>query len=161
MRKYKNHTLQEYLSCLSAHAPVPGGGSAAALAGAIGVSLISMAARYSQKGDKKKPANVKIKRIIENSEKIRKRLIDLVDLDSQAYLGVVKARNAPKEVRKKASKKARAVPAEVCHLCYKAVQLTPFLVQKGNPNLVSDVEVAVELLLAAFNSAMINVEINK
>ena len=62
--------------------------------------------------------------------------------------------------QKLAAQAARAVPQEICTLCLKSVSLTPYLVEKGNPFLISDVEVAVELLLSAFNSARVMVRIN-
>lgn len=161
MKKYQNHTLKEYCHCLSLKTPVPGGGSAAALGGALGAALISMVANYSLKRNQSGEVERKIQDILRRSEKIRKRLLELVGLDAAVYLKVVKTRHAPWEEKKKALQQARKVPLEVCRLCYAAVALTPFLVQKGNPYLQSDVVVAVEFLQAAFNSAKVNVEINQ
>ena len=161
MRKFKNHTLKNYLDSLSARAPVPGGGSAAALAGSLGAALISMVANYSLGKNKSKSVERQIKNTLLKSEKIRKRLLELVDLDAQAYLGVVKTRRSKGAVKRKALKKARAVPMETCRLCYAAIQLTPLLVEKGNRYLMSDVQAAAELLEAAFHSAMINVQIDQ
>lgn len=161
MKNYKGHTLKEYLGSLSARSPVPGGGSALALTAAIGVALISMVANYSKGKSSSKRVETRIKNTLLKSEKIRKRLLELVDLDAKAYLRVVKTRRSSKKLKKDALKKAAAVPREVCRLCYLAIQMTPFLVEQGNKNLISDIEVAVELLLAAFNSAKINIAINK
>ena len=160
MKKFKDCTLQEYLDCLSKKEPVPGGGSVAALTAALAAGLISMVANYSI-GKNTESVERKIKTILEGSEKIRKRLLELVDLDAQAYLNVVKTRKAAPEIKKKALAQARQVPFEVGQLCYNAVQLTPYLVQKGNFYLMSDIQVANELLLAAFNSAMVNVRCNQ
>src|ERR1700685_2517236 len=101
---FKDKTLQEYLDQLSRREPVPGGGSAAALTGAMAVGLICMVTNYSI-GRK---ANTKI-------------------LDSEAYLKVSAARSLDKKAQREAAKFARAVPNEVCKLCYKAIQLTPYL----------------------------------
>lgn len=161
MQKYKNQSLKKYLECLSAREPVPGGGSAAALVGALGAALISMVANYSVNKKKPKPADAKIRKTLQESEKIRKRLLELVDLDAKAYLRVVKTRHANPKIKKAALKNAREVPKEVCRLCYAAVKLTPILVTKGNRHLISDVRVALEMLTAAFHSAMVNVEINQ
>lgn len=161
MKAYKGYTLKEYLNSLSAKSPVPGGGSAAALTAALGVALISMVANYSKGKSACNRTEARIKGTLQKSERIRKRLLELVDLDAKAYLKVVAARKSSVKAKKSALKKAAAVPREVCRLCYDAIQLTPFLVQKGNKNLISDIEVASELLLAAFNSAKINIEINK
>ncbi len=161
MKKYKNHTLKEYSDVLSKRVPVPGGGSAGALTAALGASLISMVANYSIDRGSPKPIEKEICDILKESEEIRERLLDLVDLDAEAYLEVVKARRESPAKKKVALKKARQVPMEVCQLCYRAVDLMPYLVKYGNPYLMSDIEVASEMLLAAFRSALINVEINQ
>ena len=141
--------------------PTPGGGSAAAYTAVLGVALLSMVANYSQGKSTSKSAETKIKQFLKANEKVRKRLLELVDLDAEAYLKVVRARKSAPAVRRKARKAAQAVPLEVSRLCYQAISQAPFLVAKGNKYLLSDVEVAVELLLAAFRSAMINVRINQ
>ena len=161
MKTFRNHTLKEYSDVLSMRTPTPGGGSAAALTAVLGVSLLSMVANYSLGKSVPKSVVNKIRKFLKENEKIRKRLLELVDLDAQAYLGVVKARKSTRSVRKKAFKKAREVPFEVSRLCYAVIQKTPFLAAKGNKYLLSDVEVAVELLHAAFCSAMVNVRINQ
>ena len=132
----------------------------AALAAAGGAALISMVANYSKGKGQSKQVDAKIKGILKASEKARKRLIELIDLDAKAYMGVVKVRGASKAVQKRALKKAANVPKEVSRICYDLTQLTPFLVEKGNPNLISDIIIAVDLLFAAFNSARVNVEAN-
>ena len=157
----KNQTLSKYLDQLSSKDPVPGGGSAAALVGALGASLICMAARYSQGRNQSKVIEAKISDHLRKAEKIRKRLTELVDLDAKAYLAVVKTRKGDLAKRKKALKKAQAVPLEVCRLCYAGIQLTPFLTKKGNPYLLSDVECAAAMLLAAARSALANVKANE
>ena len=162
MEHYNLYTLKEYLDALSRREPVPGGGSAAALTAALGAALISMVAQYSL-GRKAGMSDEKpLKDTLKKSEHIRRRLLKLVDLDAEAYLRVVRARKnkSSSALKRAALKKARDVPLEVSRLCYTALLLTPLLVKKGNPYLISDIEVAVELLFAAYKSAMINVAIN-
>jgi formiminotetrahydrofolate cyclodeaminase len=158
---FKDKTLQEYLDQLSRREPVPGGGSAAALTAAMALGLISMVTNYSigRKANTKE-VDRRLARILEQSEPMRLRLLELTSLDSEAYLKVSAARSLDKKAQKQAAKQARAVPQEICKLCYKAVQLTPYLADKGNPYLLSDVEVALELLVSAFNGARIMVRIN-
>ncbi len=122
--------------------------------------MIGMVARYSLGKGKPKSVENQIKKILQKSDKLQKRFLELVDLDAQVYLGVVKARQASARVKKAAAKRARQVPLEICRQCYGGVELTPFLVREGNKYLVSDVQVAIELLLAAFKAALINVQIN-
>jgi len=140
--------------------PTPGGGSAAAYTAALGVALLSMVANYSL-GKASKDVDRKLRKILKENDKVRRRLLELVDLDAQAYLKVVKTRKAAPAIRQKAFRQARAVPVEVSRLCYQVVRQAPFLVAKGNKYLLSDVEVAVEFLLAAFHAAMINVRVNQ
>jgi formiminotetrahydrofolate cyclodeaminase len=158
---FKNKTLQEYLKQLSMCSPVPGGGSAAALTAALGSGLISMAANYSIGRKANTPAVEKrLAKILTHSESIRLRLLELTSLDSEAYLSVCAARSLDKKAQRQAARAARAVPQEICKLCYKAIQLTPYLAQKGSPYLLSDIEVAIELLFAAFNGARVMARAN-
>lgn len=158
---FSNKTLSTYLNQLSSKESVPGGGSASGLTAALGAGLVSMATHYSIGRKTNTPAtDKKLKAILKESESIRKRLLELASLDSQAYLELCSARSLDKKLQKQASQKARAVPLEICKLCYKALSLTPFLVSHGNPYLTSDVQVAAELLEAGFNGAMVMVRIN-
>lgn len=160
MKLYRQHTLKEYLEVLAARTPAPGGGSAAALSAALGVALIEMVANYSVGKNGVKAVEARFGKILRQASQYRRRLLELVDLDAQAYIGVVKARQASAAKKQAALKQARAVPQEICRLCYAAIQLTPFLVHNGNKYLLSDIEVAGELLLAAYNSALINIHVN-
>ncbi len=161
MKPFRNYSLSEYTRVLSLKVPAPGGGSAAAATAALGAALLSMVANYSLGKTSSRADEQKIKASLKASEQLRKRFLTLVDLDAQAYLNVVKTRKASPAKRNATKRKAAAVPLEVCKLCYKAVRLAPDLVVYGNKYLISDVKVALELLLAAFNSAKLNVEINR
>jgi len=161
MKKFKNHTLSEYLKELSVKKPVPGGGSVAALTGALAAGLLSMVANYSVGRKISRRDAGRIQKALDRSEKLRLKFLDLVDLDSQAYLKLVASKGKPAHVRAKASREAQKVPEEVAKLCYASMELIPVLVEKGSPYLLSDVEVAVELLEAAFKSALINIRVNQ
>ncbi len=161
MKPFRNYSLSEYTRALSLKVPAPGGGSAAALTAALGAALLSMAANYSLGKTSSRANEQKIKDALKTSEQLRKRFLQLVDLDAKAYLNVVKTRGAAPAKRNAARRKAREIPMEICKLCYKAVQLSPALVSYGNRHLLCDVKVAVELLAAAFNAARVNVEINQ
>lgn len=161
MKPFKSYTLAEYTRVLSIKVPAPGGGSAAAATAALGAALLSMVANYSLGKTSSLTNEQKIKASLKESEQLRKRFLQLVDLDAKAYLNVVKTRKAAPAKRNAARRKAAEVPLEVCKLCYKAVRLSPILVLYGNRHLLCDVKVAVELLAAAFNAARVNVEINQ
>ena len=161
MKPYKNFTLEQYLDAVAAKSAVPGGGSVAALTAALGTALIAMVANYSLGRGSPRKVEGRLKKILATSEKLRRRLLQLVDSDARAYLQVVATRQAAPAKKKTALRQARQVPGEVCRCCYAAIQLTTFLVTNGNKYLMSDVEVAGELLLSAFKSAAVNIAVNQ
>jgi len=144
---YKESTLQKYLDDLAAKLPAPGGGSAAALTAAMGASLISMVVNFTLGKPKYAQYANALKKMLDESEKLRAEFLNLVDLDVQAY----KSRNL---------RDALNVPFMLCRLCFEAIKLCPPLIKKGNLNLISDVAVAAIFLESAFASAYCNVEIN-
>ena len=144
---YINQSLKKYLNDLAAKLPAPGGGSAAALSGALGVSLMAMVCQFTLGKDKFRAVEGAIKEILDYTESSRKRLLELVDEDVEAF-------------KNKDNKKSLEVPLEVCRLASEAVNLCPDLAKMGNPNLISDVGCAVDLLVAAFDCGRLNVEIN-
>lgn len=161
MKEFKDHTLQEYLDRLSAREPVPGGGSAAALSSALGAGLISMVIQYSLGKGRSPAVEKKLQKHLASVTKIRQELLALVDEDAKAYLGVVAARKLDKKVKQAARKRACAVPRLICRLSNQVVDISPFVVEHGNPHLLSDVEVALELLLAGYHSAVVMVKVNQ
>lgn len=144
---YKDSSLKKYLDDLAAKLPAPGGGSAAALAAALGASLISMVVNFTLGKPRYAPYQEELKDILAASEELRSEFLRLVDLDVVAY----KSKNI---------RDALDVPFMLARLSCEGMKLCPKLVKKGNVNLISDVAVAAVLLEAAFSSAVYNVEIN-
>jgi formiminotetrahydrofolate cyclodeaminase len=124
---------------------VPGGGSAAALAGAIGAALIEMAANYSRTDLRKETANIR---------KIKNVLINLIDLDAMAY------EKYSKRKTEKNLKKAADVPLDICKNCIDVLKITRKLTKKFNKNLLPDVKSGKILLKAGFSAALSNVFVN-
>ena len=152
---YINKPIREYLDDLAAKKPTPGGGSAAALAGSIGVGLLSMVCNFTL--GKKKYSHVEddIAKILSRAEYINKELYSLIDKDVEAY-----KKFGASDKGENALKEALSVPFEVCNLTHKALELCPELAEKGNTMLISDVGCGAELLEGAFLSSFFNVEIN-
>ena len=144
---YCDKSLREYLNDLAAKLPAPGGGSAAALNAALGVSLVSMVVNFTIGKPKYAKYETELKSILEKSEKLRTEFLDLVDLDVVAY----KSKNL---------RDALDIPFMVARLCFEGIKLCPPLIKKGNINLISDVAVAAIFLESAFSAAYFNVEIN-
>ncbi len=139
--------LRIYLEDLAARKPAPGGGSAAALTAALGVSLLSMVAHYTLGKPDYSRYEERIRLSLEKSEKLRLEFLRLVDLDCAAYQSGNK-------------RDSLNVPFMTARLCCEALRLCPTLVKRGNRNLASDIGVAAALLEAAFSGSWMNVEIN-
>ena len=162
--------LKRYLDDLASRKATPGGGSAAALTASTGVSLISMVANFTLGKEKYKSVEDEIKAVLSSSESLRERLLNLVDQDVAAYRKISGAYKLPKdsagdkikqeEAIQLGLREALAPPLEVCKLCHQAIKLCPVLAEKGNVNLITDVGVAVNFLESAFQSALLNVEVN-
>jgi len=158
---YIKASLSKYLNDLSSKLPAPGGGSVAALTGALGVSLISMVLQFTIGKDKFKQFEKELKKAQRSIDDLRKKLSALVDEDIKVYKKVSKAfKSHNKAQQKEAIKNAASVPLEICNCTYEAMQLCLRITKKTNINLISDIAVAAELLEAAHKSAYYNVRIN-
>lgn len=160
MTRYDTHSLSQYLDSLAAREPVPGGGSAAALCGALGAGLIQMVAKYSL--GKGKPADVetRLARIDREAGEIRSGLLTLVSRDAEAYLEVVAARKKDEAARKAAAVFASQVPQDIREAAEKGLFFIPYLRKEGNPYLQADVDAAEEFLKAATHVADVMIKAN-
>jgi methenyltetrahydrofolate cyclohydrolase len=162
--------LAALLEAFRSPAPTPGGGSAAALAGAVGASLLAMVAGLPKP---RASADADLRQLREAGERCTALALELealVDRDSDAYDLVVgayrlaKATDAEKAVRatriQEALVAAIAAPLDVMRACRACLAVVPVLQAHGNANASSDVEVGVELLGAGLRGARLNVEIN-
>ena len=159
-----------FLDELASSAPAPGGGSAAALAAAIGAALVSMVANLTV--GKKKYADVQddIQRILSQSEALRHKCLELLESDVAAYTEVSVAYKMPRDTEEqkearsaaiqKALKGATAVPMELAEACVEILNLCPESADKGNVRAVSDVGVGALMAEAALRAAALNVLIN-
>ncbi len=161
MISYANNTLAEYLEKLAAREPVPGGGSAAALTGAMGAALIEMVARYSLGKGKPEGVEQELAAVLEKAGALRLRLLDLATRDSQAFLNMREARKAGEDAYRKACALGADVPREVRDICGQALALTPLLHKEGNMRLISDVVAAELFLKAGAGAAQAMIEANQ
>jgi formiminotetrahydrofolate cyclodeaminase len=163
-------TLHSFLDDLASASPAPGGGSVAALAGALGAALTSMVCRLTI--GKKKYAEVEpeMKTILTQAEALRGQFTSLVADDTAAFNKVMEAYALPKESEaqkalrtaaiREATKEATLVPLEVMRHCIDAMALAGNVAAKGNVNSISDAGVSALMLQAACESAALNVRIN-
>jgi len=149
---------------------VPGGGSAAALAGATGASLLLMVAGLPKTKSGAPEETADLAEAASRLHPLRDSLLELVDRDSDAYSQVMEAFRLPKstdeekEARKQAIERATRLateaPLNTMRACQQALRGAVVVARNGNRRTTSDIGVGVELLRAALRGAQLNVEIN-
>lgn len=159
-----------FLDELAAGTAAPGGGSAAAYAGAMGAALVAMVARVTVGKKKYADVEARMNAIIEEAEQLRSQLAQGVQRDSAAFEGVIRAMRLPKETEEQQAARAAAieqatihaaeVPLEAAHLSTRVLELAAELAEIGNINAVSDCGSAGALAGAALHAAGLNVKIN-
>ena len=133
--------------------------------GATGAALICKVANFTIGKEKYKAVEEEVKNILKRSEDLRNGFIKLCSDDAKAYKKLSDVFRLPKkEERSKklqeALKEAMDAPFQVCKASYEAIKLCAPLAEKGNINLITDVGDGALMLLCAFKSALLNVEIN-
>ena len=159
-------TCQGFLDALASKAPVPGGGGASALVGALGAALCTMVGNYTV--GKKKYADVEedVKALMARAEDIRARLLALVDADAEAFEPLSKAYAIPKEdpsreaVMEKCLRDAAATPMAILRLICEAIDLHREMLDKGSVIMLSDVGTGVIFCQSALLRAALNVKVN-
>ncbi len=162
--------VKEFVNETASNSPVPGGGSVAALAGALGVALATMVANLTVGKEKYAAVESEMQEIIKKGDDIKDKLVELVDRDATSFDGVMKAFKLPKETDEdKAARSAKiqseykyaaSVPYETAELSMAIMDLAEVVVEKGNPNAVTDGAVAAMMSRTAVLSALLNVKIN-
>ena len=175
-RLYESHTSTpadkgpSFLEELAAPTPTPGGGSAAAYAGAMGAGLVAMVAALTI--GKKKYADVEAEmqavRVV--AESLRKELTQAVDDDASAFEALMGTFKLPKETDEEQTARASAIasatlnaahiPLHVAEQVIKVMELALKCVKKGNANAISDAMSGFALCRASLTAAGYNVKIN-
>lgn len=163
-------SLRAFLDHLASPDPTPGGGSAAALAGALAAALVSMVAGLTISSPRCGDVHDQAKVLLGRSEALREALQDLIETDAEAFGAVSRAMKLPKdsepekqrrtEELQKALHWAMAVPLEVMRRVQLLAELSAEAAAIGNVNAVSDAGVAALLSETAAQSAQLNVAIN-
>lgn len=159
-----------FLDELASSAPVPGGGGASAVCGAMGAALAGMVANLTAGKKKYAIYEQDIESLLARSEKLRRELAALADKDAQAFEPLSKAYGLPKDteeqraardkVMEEALKKASEVPLEIMEKACEAISLHTELAVKGSRLAVSDVGVGALFCKSALMGASLNVFIN-
>ena len=159
-------SLTQFLDKLATKEPVPGGGGASALAGAIGVALGNMVGSLTVGKKKYAAVEADIIALNEKAEEVRHALCTLIEKDAEVFEPLSRAYSIPKddptrdEVMAKVLKEASEVPLEIMRNCCKALDLISEYAQKGSVIAISDAGCAAAMCKAALESAALNVYIN-
>jgi formiminotetrahydrofolate cyclodeaminase len=166
----KQSAIESFLDDLASSKATPGGGSAAAIIGAMGAALVAMVCNLTI--GKKKYAEVEdeMKALLARAEALRHRLTGMIEDDVKAFdavmgaYGMPKETDAEKEARGKAIqaglKLATDVPLRCCHAAREVIDIAAATSAKGNLGVISDAGVAVLAAYAALRSAALNVYTN-
>ena len=159
MERLTDRSCGDFAQVLASKESVPGGGGAAALAGALGVALCQMAGNFTL--GKKKYADVQedIERNLNEAETLRIRLVDLVEEDAKAY-SIPKDDPNREKILEEATLNACKAPMEMLETLNRAMELLEEMLSIGTKMLVSDVGCGAILCKAAMESAAMNVFIN-
>ena len=164
--KMMDKTCTEFADVLAAKESVPGGGGAAAYAGALGVALCSMVGNFTTGKKKYAEYEEDVQRMLADGEAIRKRLLELVEEDAAAFYPLSQAYGIPKEdptraeTLEKCTKDALAGPLEMMRQIAKAIELLEEMNVKGSRMLISDVGCGAVIAAAGMRAASMNVFIN-
>ena len=166
----KDQPLQLFLDELASKAPTPGGGSGAAVMGAMAAALVSMVGNLTvgKKGYEEVASD--LENTLQQSEKLRHHITNLIQADVEAFNSLMQAYALPRETTDEqaargvaiqtALKTATEVPLSCARACAEVIALCQTAAEKGNLNVISDAGVAVVAAEAALKSAVLNVEIN-
>ncbi|MBC6695647.1 cyclodeaminase/cyclohydrolase family protein [Terrisporobacter mayombei] len=170
MEKIAQKSCVDFIEVLASKAAVPGGGGAAALAGAIGMALGSMVCNLTTGKKKYAQYEETIQEILVKAAKLQEELLSMIDKDAEGFYPLSKAYGLPTsteeekqykaETMEKCLKVACEVPMDIVRLCFDSIKLHEELVDKGSKLAISDVGCGVQCLRAAILSGQLNVIIN-
>jgi formiminotetrahydrofolate cyclodeaminase len=162
--------VDEFLERLAGSAPTPGGGSAAAVMGAMGAALVSMVCNVSLGKKGLEAAEAEMLAIRSDSERLRQRLTSMVAEDVAAFDGLMAAYKMPKATDDDRAQRAAAVqssltratqvPFDCARACAEVIALARRAGEHGYKGVISDAGVGVLSAFAALRSAALNVYIN-
>lgn len=163
-------TLRSFADETASESPAPGGGSIAAYAGALGVSLATMVANLSSQKKGWESRWAEFSDWAERGQKLKDQLLRMVDLDTDSFNAIMsafelpKSTDAEKAARKlaiqEATKQAIEVPFSVMQLAINSFEVIEQMLREGNPNSITDAAVGALCARTAVHAAFLNVKIN-
>lgn len=168
--EFSKKPCDEFVEVLATKAPVPGGGGASALVGAVGTALGNMVGSLTVGKKKYADVEAEIRLLQKESDRLQQELLELVEKDAQVFEPLSKAYGLPKETEEEKTEKARvmeaalkeacSVPMEIMEKCCQAIEGIEVYAKKGSVIAISDAGVGAAFLRAALEGASLNVYIN-
>ncbi|MBS3791494.1 cyclodeaminase/cyclohydrolase family protein [Candidatus Bipolaricaulota bacterium] len=166
----RNQKLDAFLNDLASSKPAPGGGSAAAVAGALGAALSSMVANLTLGKEKYKEVEGAFETILEKAEKLRNEFLRAIGEDIEAYNEVMDAYGLPKNTEEEKERRREAIqsalkgatepPFKMAELADEVLELSKECALSGNSHAVTDAGASAILAEATVRTALLNVDIN-
>ena len=163
-------TLADFLDSVAAETPTPGGGSVAALTGALAGALTTMVGRLTLGRKRYADAEDAMKELVQEAEQLRHSLSDGIAKDAEAYDRVLAAYRRPKETEderrirqaavERALTHAAEIPLNTARDAVAVLDLVAQAAEMGNVNALTDAATAAHLARAAFEGAALNVRVN-
>ena len=167
---FKNKTCAEFVDVLAGSGPVPGGGGASALAGAVGTALSHMVGSLTLGKKKYQEVEPEIRSAMKEAEDLQDNLLDLIRRDAEVFSPLAEAYRLPKDTEEQAAYKAEVmekclldacmVPLDIMECCCRGIELAQFFAENGSRMAVSDAGVSAAILKGALEAASMNVYIN-
>ena len=163
---FTQNSCREFVDVLASNAPVPGGGGAAALVGAIGTALGNMVGSLTVGKKKYAAVEAEIIALKAKCDALQKDLLDQVPADAEGFEPLAKAYGIPKDdpnrdkVLEEATIVACKVPMKIMELCCESIEAISVFAEKGSRLAVSDAGCGAVCCKAALQSASLNVFIN-
>lgn len=168
--EFREQPIDSFLSQLGSKAPVPGGGGASALCGALGAALAHMVASLTVGKPKYASAESEMNEVLYETELLKDRFLAFMDEDAAAFEPLAQAYRMPKETEEHKNEKSRVMesalksavlpPMQIMETCAKAMKWIAVCAEKGSVVAISDAGVAAALCRAALEGAAFNVFIN-
>lgn len=162
--------LEQFIEEVASSSPAPGGGSVSAAAGALASALSSMVCRLTIGKKRFKDVEDELKQVLEKAETIKKQMQEFIIKDAESFDKVMDAFKLPKYTDEEKKKRDEAVlkaicgaigvPLQVMEKALEALGIIKVVVEKGNPNMISDAGVSSLMARTAAEGAYLNVRIN-
>jgi glutamate formiminotransferase/formiminotetrahydrofolate cyclodeaminase len=163
-------SVRDFTDEVSRDTPAPGGGSIAALAGALGAALASMVANLTHGKEGTEDRDAALADLAERAQRVKDALLAAVDEDTNAFNAYLEARRLPQATEEERAlrerkmqeglKEAAAVPWRTAEASFEAMQIAREVAALGKPDSVTDAGVGVQIAFAGVQGAVWNVLVN-